>query len=62
MAKQTMKVLPILKPYDPDLEEAKVVLNGIDEIEAACVMAIVAHETGISLDELTFKSIKRVED
>ena len=28
--------------------------------QAACVMAIVSHETGIPLDELVFKSIKAV--
>ena len=32
----------------------------IDETQAACVMAIVSHETGIPLDELVFKSIKAV--
>ena len=37
-----------------------VVLEGIDETQAACVMAIVSHETGIPLDELVFKSIKAV--
>ena len=37
---------------------AAVVLEGIDETQAACVMAIVSHETGIPLDELVFKSIK----
>ena len=35
-------------------------LEGIDETQAACVMAIVSHETGIPLDELVFKSIKAV--
>lgn len=39
---------------------AAVVLEGIDETQAACVMAIVSHETGIPLDELVFKSIKAV--
>jgi len=29
-------------------------------VEAACVMAIVSHETGIPLDQLVFKSIKAV--
>lgn len=36
----------------------QVKLEGISEIEAACVMAIVSHETGIPLDQLVFKSIK----
>ena len=39
---------------------AVVVLEGIDETQAACVMAIVSHEPGIPLDELVFKSIKAV--
>ena len=39
---------------------AAIVLEGIDETQAACVMAIVSHETGIPLDELVFKSIKAV--
>nr|WP_308505474.1 OadG family transporter subunit [uncultured Agathobaculum sp.] len=38
----------------------QVVLTGITETEAACVMAIVSHETGIPLDQLVFKSIKAV--
>lgn len=38
----------------------QVVLEGIDETQAACVMAIVSHETGIPLDQLVFKSIKAV--
>ena len=38
----------------------QVVLEGIDEMQAACVMAIVSHETGIPLDQLVFKSIKAV--
>ena len=36
----------------------QVKLEGVSEIEAACVMAIVSHETGIPLDQLVFKSIK----
>ena len=38
----------------------QVALEGVSEPEAACVMAIVSHETGIPLDELVFKSIKAV--
>ena len=40
--------------------EPQVVLEGISDTEAACVMAIVSHETGIPLDQLVFKSIKAV--
>ena len=36
----------------------QVKLEGVSEVEAACVMAIVSHETGIPLDQLVFKSIK----
>ena len=38
----------------------QVVLEGIDDTQAACVMAIVSDETGIPLDQLVFKSIKAV--
>ncbi len=47
-------------PAAPAPAPAAVVLEGIDETQAACVMAIVSHETGIPLDELVFKSIKAV--
>ena len=47
-------------PAPVPAEPAAVVLEGIDETQAACVMAIVSHETGIPLDELVFKSIKAV--
>ena len=38
----------------------QVKLEGVSEVEAACVMALVSHETGIPLDQLVFKSIKAV--
>ena len=38
----------------------QVKLEGVSEVEAACVMAIVSHETGIPLDQRVFKSIKAV--
>lgn len=37
-------------------------LINTDERDAAMIMAIVADSTGISLNELRFKSIKKVED
>ena len=40
--------------------QPQVVLEGISDTAAACVMAIVSHETGIPLDQLVFKSIKAV--
>lgn len=36
----------------------EVALLGVDEKTAACVMAIVSHETGIPLSELVFHKIK----
>ena len=47
---------PVPVPQAPP----QVVLEGISDTEAACVMAIVSHETGIPLDQLVFKSIKAV--
>lgn len=51
---------PAPAPAPVPAASAAVVLEGIDETQAACVMAIVSHETGIPLDELVFKSIKAV--
>ena len=51
---------PAPAPASVPAAPAAVVLEGIDETQAACVMAIVSHETGIPLDELVFKSIKAV--
>ena len=51
---------PAPAPAPAPAAPAAVVLEGIDETPAACVMAIVSHETGIPLDELVFKSIKAV--
>ncbi|MCI1930945.1 MAG: OadG family protein [Clostridia bacterium] len=38
----------------------EVALIGVDEKTAACIMAIVSHETGIPLSELVFKKIKAI--
>lgn len=51
---------PAPAPAPAPAAPAVVVLEGIDETQAACVMAIVSHETGIPLNELVFKSIKAV--
>ena len=51
---------PAPAPAPAPAAPAAVVLEGIDETQAACVMAIVSYETGIPLDELVFKSIKAV--
>lgn len=37
-----------------------VILVDVDEKTAACIMAIVSHETGIPLNELIFKKIKAI--
>lgn len=37
-----------------------VALIDVDEKTAACIMAIVSHETGIPLSELIFKTIKAI--
>ncbi len=37
-----------------------VALFDVDEKTAACIMAIVSHETGIPLSELIFKAIKAI--
>lgn len=36
----------------------EVALVDVDEKTAACIMAVVSHETGIPLNELIFKKIK----
>ena len=52
---------PAAAPAAPAVQTPpQIVLEGVSEPEAACVMAIVSHETGIPLDELVFKSIKAV--
>ena len=38
------------------------VLNGVEEKEAAVIMAIISHKTGIPLNKLRFESIKLMED
>lgn len=42
--------------------QSGVELVGVDEPTAAVIMAIVSHQSGISLDRLAFKSIKLSED
>lgn len=43
---------------EPVTYGGNIVLVDVDEKTAACVMAIVSHETGIPLSELIFKKIK----
>ena len=49
---------PAAAPAPAPVPQVK--LEGVSEVEAACVMAIVSHETDIPLDQLVFKSIKAV--
>ena len=49
---------PAAAPAPAPVPQVK--LEGVSEVEAACVMAIVSHETGIPYDQLVFKSIKAV--
>ena len=48
---------PVAQPAQSGVE-----LVGVDEPTAAVIMAIVSHQSGISLDRLAFKSIKLSED
>lgn len=64
------KPTPAAKPAAPASQAApaaepaggtyggEVALIDVDEKTAACIMAIVSHETGIPLSELIFKKIK----
>ena len=42
--------------------QGQVDLIGVDEKEAAVIMAIVSNKSGIPLERLSFKSIKLIED
>ncbi len=48
------------RPNAPSAYGGDVVLIGVDEKTAACVMAIVSYETGIPLSELVFRKIKEL--
>lgn len=45
-------------PRPAPVVAAPVALIGVDDLTAACIMAIVSDETGISLSQLQFKSIQ----
>ena len=51
---------PVAAPAAAPAPVPQVKLEGVSEVEAACVMAIVSHESGIPLDQLVFKSINAV--
>ena len=49
-------------PVAQPVQSSGVELVNVDEPTAAVIMAIVSHQSGISLDRLAFKSIKLSED
>ena len=49
-------------PAVQPVQSSGVELVNVDEPTAAVIMAIVSHQSGISLDRLAFKSIKLSED
>lgn len=53
---------PAAAPAAPFAQSAPgagtVALSGVDDLTAACIMAIVSDETGVPLEQLNFKSIK----
>ena len=53
-------VAPVAAPVSP--VSTGPVLTGIEEKEAAVIMAIVSDKTGIPLERLRFHSIKLMED
>ncbi len=64
VAAPTQTVAPAPAAAAPSVQPAPtgVELVGVDEPTAAVIMAIVSHQSGISLDRLAFKSIKLSED
>ena len=57
-APATAPAAPAVQP----VQSSGVELVNVDEPTAAVIMAIVSHQSGISLDRLVFKSIKLSED
>lgn len=51
---------PAVTAVSGDVALIDVALIDVDEKTAACIMAIVSHETGIPLSELIFKTIKAI--
>lgn len=49
-------------PMPAGMNQGELELIGVDEKEAAVVMAVVSHKSGIPLNRLSFKSIKLMED
>ncbi len=53
---------PAVSPAAPAAVYTGPVLTGVEEKEAAVIMAIVSDKTGIPLERLKFESIKLLED
>ncbi len=51
-----------LEQEDAGLSTGQLKLIGVDEKTAAMIMAIVSHESGITLSELQFISIKALDE
>ena len=49
-------------PMPAGMNQGELELIGVDEKEAAVVMAVVSHKSGIPLNRLAFKSIRLMED
>ena len=49
-------------PLPDGVSAGEIRLSGVSDEEAACVMAIVSHKTGIPLNRLQFNSIALKED
>lgn len=64
------RVAPSTKPQQQDTKQTQtqkpqntngeIMLIDVDEKTAACIMAIISHETGIDLSKLIFKTIKAI--
>lgn len=61
--KEKNETAPAAAPAAPAVNQVRSLdLIDVDESTAAVIMAIVSEESGIPLDRLSFKSIKKVED
>ena len=49
-------------PMPEGMNQGELELIGVDEKEAAVIMAVVSHKSGIPLNRLAFKSIRLMED
>ncbi|MBS5144279.1 MAG: OadG family protein [Butyricicoccus pullicaecorum] len=57
-AEQPKSTATPMQEAAPSVYGGEILLVDVDEKTAACVMAIVSHETGIPVSELIFKKIK----